>query len=375
MATDENTAWRQKGMCSTKNYCCQNTCPYCKGEAEWVKYNMLRNTANKASQYGGFYCSVYMLKPHLRQEGNYSFFMKLDFQPITLDMKPLVESYTKAWKLKNSEYTFTNLFMWGKSENIRIAEHNNALYISLQDDESSQPLMFAPLTRDIDGDYAAALDVATQYFHSIGVTPLYKAICGPIKEAFAKCEGYTLTEDRDNHDYIYCAQSLLTLSGKKLHSKRNHINQFRAQYVDSYHYLPLRPEMLDECLALFCEWLENKDLSTPGIINEMDAIRRIITHMDALNVVGGGICIGGKLAAFTLGEKIDDEMALIHIEKADSSIMGLFTFINQQFVEHEFAQMQCINREEDMGLEGLRRAKLSYNPTMLLEKFEGRVRE
>ena len=95
--------------------------------------------------------------------------------------------------------------------------------------------------------------------------------------------------------------------------------------------------------------------------------------MDTLGVKGGGIRIQGKLAAFTLGEQINDEIAVIHIEKADSGIPGLYTIINQQFVEHAWTKVKYINREEDMGLEGLRRAKLSYNPAFMIDKFHGRL--
>ncbi len=295
----------------------------------------------------------------------------MEFQPIDIQMKALVERYTKPWCLQCSEYTFTNLFMWGQGEGIRVAEYNGALFIAASWENS--PFMFAPLTENPEGDYAAALADAVAYFRKIGAEPSFRAICGPIKAAFERCSGFVLEEDRDNSDYVYSMESLLTLSGKKLHGKRNHINQFRAQYGDVAEYVEITPDMLGECMGVYCEWLSGKDASEPGVLSEKEAIQRILTHMDTLGVKGGGIRIQGKLAAFTLGEQINDEIAVIHIEKADSGIPGLYTIINQQFVEHAWTKVKYINREEDMGLEGLRRAKLSYNPAFMIDKFHGRL--
>ena len=293
----------------------------------------------------------------------------LQFQPIAPEMRELVLRYTTPWHISGSEYTFTNLLMWGTNGRIQIAEHEDALYFLLKYGKQDA-FMFAPLTLSPQGDYARAVATAEEYCRQNGIEPVFKAISGPLKNAFASCEGYELIEDRDNYDYIYLMEGLLNLSGKKLHAKRNHINQFRTKY--DYEYVKITPDLLEECMEVYCQWLACKDVFEPGVLGEMEAIRQILTHMEFLGVKGGGIRVGGKLAAFTLGEKINEEMAVIHIEKADAELTGLYTFINQQFIEHEFTDVRYINREEDMGLEGLRRAKLSYAPEMLLEKYEGR---
>ena len=293
----------------------------------------------------------------------------LQFRPIAPESRELVLRYTNPWRLSSSEYIFTNLLMWGTDGRIKLAEWDDALFFLLQYGRQ-EPFFFAPLTLSPGGDYPRAVAAAEAYALHNGITPLFKAISGPLKDAFSQCEGYELIEDRDNHDYIYRMEDLLTLAGKKLHAKRNHINQFRARY--DYAYVRVTPAMLDECMEVYCAWIAGKDVFEPGVLGEMEAIRQILTHMDFLGVKGGGIRVDGKLVAFTLGEKISDEMAVIHIEKADAGMPGLYSFINQQFIEHEFTDVRFINREEDMGLEGLRRAKLSYYPVTLLEKFEGR---
>ena len=294
----------------------------------------------------------------------------MEFRPIELEMKELVERYTKPWHLQCSEYTFTNLYIWGKEAHLELAEEDGALFFFARYGQG-KPFMFAPLSQDPSADYGTVLKKAVKEFEKRGEVPCFRAISGPIYEAFKRAEGYSLEEDRDNADYVYSAESLCTLAGKKLHAKRNHINKFRAEYGDSFEYVPVTKDMLEECLAVYDEWILGKDPTEPGALGERCAIERAISAMDVLRIKGGGIRIGGKLAAFTLGEEIDNEIAVIHIEKADSSVPGLYTIINQQFAQREFSHMQYINREEDMGIAGLRKAKLSYYPAFLIEKYRG----
>lgn len=285
-------------------------------------------------------------------------------------MKSFVESYTKPWRLHASEYTFTNLLIWGAEDKIKVAEEDGVLFFLLDFGEGR--FMFAPLTREPEGDYARALDAAVAYCRAEGIPPVFRAVSGSIRKAFERCPGYVLEEDRDNFDYVYTMESLRDLSGKKLHAKRNHINQFTARYGACYEYVRLNSDMLGECMALYNEWLQGKPPEDPDAVNEYIAIRELITHMEALGVVGAGVRIEGKLRAYTLGECIDEEMAVVHIEKADTDIPGLFTLINNLFVKNELSHVRLINREEDMGLEGLRRAKLSYYPADFIEKYVGR---
>lgn len=282
-------------------------------------------------------------------------------------MKPLIESYTKPWRLVSSEYTFTNLYMWGCEAHISILERDDTLFILLDEAVGGGvSFMFAPLTRDPGAPYCRAMDTAAELCRELGIQPVFRAVSGPINERLRDCGEFTLIEERDNFDYIYSMEELLNLAGKKLHAKRNHINQFRAQY--DFEYVKLDPSKLNECMAIYDAWQATRDVFDPL---ERPAIELALTHMEALGVLGGGIRVEDKLVAFTLGELIDSEHAVVHIEKAEE-LPGLYTVINQQFVEHELTGVKYINREEDMGIPGLRRAKLSYNPVHLIEKYEAR---
>lgn len=294
----------------------------------------------------------------------------MDFKPIDISMKQTVEHYTAKWKLECSEYTFSNLLMWGCGGNIMLAEDEQALYILLH--WGNERFMFAPLTVEPESEYyQTALDKAAEYMRTHGIDPVFKGISGPIKAAFERCTGYELTDDRNNSDYVYTMESLRDLAGKKLHAKRNHIHQFMAQYGERYEYVKITGDMMGECVDVYNEWLSEKSPDETDNM-ELSAIKTLLMHMDTLGIRGGGIRIDGRLAAFTLGQKMDDNMAVVHIEKADNEIMGLYTVINNQFVQHELTDVKFINREEDMGMEGLRKAKLSYYPAYMIDKFDGR---
>lgn len=294
-----------------------------------------------------------------------------DFQPIELSMKPMVEKYRAHWDMDGSEYTFTNLLIWGTNGRILLAERDNTLFCLLRMGE--YPIMFAPLPLDENVDYARAVGLAHEYMQHEGNETKFSAISGPLADLFrTRCPEYPLMEDRANFDYVYNTQDLLTLKGRHFHAKRNYLNYFTSQY--DFEYVTVKSDMMEECLRVYRDWLDEKTVIEPYALDEMEAIKTIVENMDALGVRGGGIRIGGRLAAFSLGERMRRDTALIHIEKADGDIRGLFTAINQQFVEHEWQDSLYINREEDMGLEGLRKAKLSYHPVRMVEKYEVRIK-
>ena len=171
----------------------------------------------------------------------------MDFKPIDISMKQMVEHYTAKWKLECSEYTFSNLLMWGCGGNIMLAEDEQALYILLH--WGNERFMFAPLTVEPESEYyQTALDKAAEYMRSNCIPPVFKGISGPIRAAFERCTGYELIDDRNNSDYVYTMESLRDLAGKRLHAKRNHIHQFMAQYGERYEYVKITGDMMGECV-------------------------------------------------------------------------------------------------------------------------------
>lgn len=193
-----------------------------------------------------------------------------------------------------------------------------------------------------------------------------------LKEKYAGKFEYI--EERDLFDYVYDAEALRTLKGRKNQKKRNHINYFLKEYEGRHEYRLLGKEDFDACLKLLKDWEASKEESDDfddSMDDEYAGIKKIFDDFDVLNdrVKVFGIFVDGKLEAFSIGEYLNSNMALIHVEKANPDIRGLYPFINQQFLVSEFPDVEFVNREEDMGIEGLRKAKLSYHPIRFVEKY------
>jgi len=169
---------------------------------------------------------------------------------------------------------------------------------------------------------------------------------------------------RDQYDYIYRRTDLATLHGKHLDAKRNHIHRFRAEHPD-FEYRPLTPEFFDECRRLTEIWQEEKG-GSDTINAEKQVMETIFSNWEALGMIGGSIIVDGRMVAFTYGSAVTTDTFDVCVEKADRHVEGAFAIINQQFAEHLPEQYVYLNREEDMGIPGLRQAKLSYHPEILL---------
>lgn len=294
---------------------------------------------------------------------------ELVFKPITLDAKPLIDSYTKPWMLECSDLSFTNLFIWGADGKMEYAEKNHVLYIKL-DFKGVPVFLWAPIPMyGVDVDYRQAIYDGIEYMKNIGVEPTFRSVWTPFRDKMLEAcpELFSMPTDIA-WDYVYSRESLATLKGKKLHGKRNHINKFLSKYPE-YEYKKLDPSMTSDCIALYDQWMTEKDEETEeSLQNEKLSVELALNNMDTLGLTGGTIYIDGKLCAFTVGERLHPHMQLIHIEKGDTNYEGIFPMINQQYVLHECEDVELINREEDMGIEGMRKAKRSYNPLKMIEK-------
>lgn len=294
----------------------------------------------------------------------------LVFRPITLDAKPLIDAYTKPWTLECSDLSFTNLFIWGADGKMEYAEKENVLYIKL-DFEGVPVFLWAPIPKyGAEVDYRKAIYDGIAYMKNAGVEPTFRSVWTPFRDKMLEVcpELYSMPTDIA-WDYVYTRESLATLKGKKLHGKRNHINKFLSKYPD-YEYRKLDSSMIQDCIALYDRWIGEKDAeAAKSLQDEKQSVCLALNHMKELGLTGGTIYIDGKLRAFTVGERLHPHMQLIHIEKGDTAYDGIFPMINQQYVLHECMDVELVNREEDMGIEGMRKAKRSYNPVKMIEKY------
>lgn len=301
---------------------------------------------------------------------------ELVFKPITLNVKSLIDSYTKPWVLECSDLSFTNLFIWGADGKMEYAEKDHVLYIKLNF-EGVPVFLWAPIPMyGVEVDYRKAVYDGIAYMKKIGVEPTFRSVWTPFRDKMLEVcpELFSMPTDIA-WDYVYSRESLATLKGKKLHGKRNHINKFLSKYPD-YEYRKLDPSMASDCIALYDQWMTEKDGETAeSLQNEKLSVELALNNMETLGLTGGAIYIEGKLCAFTVGERLHPHMQLIHIEKADTNYEGIFPMINQQYILHECEEVELINREEDMGIEGMRKAKRSYHPLKMIEKHLISIRD
>lgn len=173
---------------------------------------------------------------------------------------------------------------------------------------------------------------------------------------------------RDSADYVYETEKLISLSGKKYHGKKNHINKFNRLYPD-WTYEKITDENVEECFQMALNWRRENGCDEDVDKNaEMCVTLNSLRLMKELELSGGLIRVDGRVVAFSIGEPVCDDTMVVHIEKAYADVQGAYTIINQQFLTHEASQYQYVNREEDMGDPGLRQAKESYRPVFLVEK-------
>lgn len=183
---------------------------------------------------------------------------------------------------------------------------------------------------------------------------------------------YFIQWGRDESDYIYSREKLATLSGKKMHSKRNHIHRFEEENPN-WTYERITDDNENECVEMAIAWcMKNcKDYDNDIDYEKVDESKLVvyaIRHRKAFNLIGGALRVKGKIIAIALGEELTKDTFVVHFEKAFSEIQGAYPLINREFVRNELLRYDYVNREEDMGLEGLRKAKLSYHPEILLNK-------
>jgi len=179
---------------------------------------------------------------------------------------------------------------------------------------------------------------------------------------------FTVEAVPDHFDYVYRVQDLATLKGRKYHKKKNHLNRFRRHY--SFEYRPVSDALIEDCIHVLKRWCDWKECDkNPFIRVEFEAVHEALLHVKPLELDGGVILIDDKVMAFTLGEMLNKNTAVIHAEKADPEVPELFVVINQQFCEHQYSGARYINREQDLGQSGLRKAKHSYHPDHMVEKY------
>lgn len=299
--------------------------------------------------------------------------MNLNFKPVEAeDLEELNPFFCKRPN-KTCDSVFLDSFIWREYYNVRYAVSDNKAILWLMDlDGKTGSAM--PICSEEDLEYYFWKLV--EYFNTELKAPLYINLAD--EEAVEQLglknmpDKFKITEQVDLKDYLYDGNAMRTLSGKKLHKKKNHLNAFKREYEGRYEYRRLCCSDRGDVWKFLDRWREEKGEEVEEHLDyEVRGIHEILKNCSLLNVRMSGVYINGHLEAFTIGSYNPlEQMAVIHIEKANPEIRGLYQFINQQFLIEEFPEAVLINREDDLGLEGLRKAKLSYNPIDYARKYQ-----
>jgi uncharacterized protein len=286
------------------------------------------------------------------------------FKELSLEDKPIFDIVFKTFPPVISELTFTNLFIWRHTYKLKFSRWST--FLCLLSDQTERPFFFPSVGT---GNVLECSQVLLHYLKEKGAVPRIARVPEDIAVSLDwRGAGIEAQLDRDQSDYVYLTKDLIQLSGRKYHRKRNHIKQFAEKY--SHHYVTLTPAWISECLRLQTEWCDLRNCEAiPGLASEFVAIKEVFTHFSQLGVTGGAILINDRVEAFTLGEPLNPETVVVHVEKANPAIDGLYTVINQAFLEKEWSGTTYVNREQDLGQEGLRKAKESYFPHHWVNKY------
>lgn len=292
----------------------------------------------------------------------------IEFRDIELRDKEVIDKFFTNNPYRSAENCFSNLYGWAFKYKTQYAVWRDFLLVKFTSDRGGCSYL-TPFGR---GNFVSAIEVLVDEcgcpikFELSGVTNAMKE---EIENAMPG--RFEFTRQRSNYDYIYTSEKLINLSGKKLQSKRNHINRFQARYTDwKYISITESPKELVRCKEMYKKWYEiNKESSDESLKDDFIATSLFIDNFEAMNLKGGAIEVNGEIVAFSMGAHLNDDTFIVHVEKAFASIQGAYPLINQQLVLNEASDYTYINREEDMGLPSLRKAKLSYRPDILLEKY------
>lgn len=290
---------------------------------------------------------------------------KSKFKDVELSDQEILEAYYRKLNSRSCDDCFSNLYLWKHLEPMEYQIVDGVLVL-----RSKTPKSFFRFPMGDEGRLSGVLDGMQQFAKAEGVPFLMRLVTREQFEVLDRvCPGkFHFEPTRNFWDYVYETEKLANLSGRKYHGKKNHINKFLRDYSD-WSYEPITDDNVEECFQMGLKWrvLNDCDQLFEKRI-EMCVALNSLRLLKELHLKGGLLRVNGSVVAYTIGEMVNEDTFVVHIEKALTDIEGAYTVINQQFVEHEMQDCPYVNREDDTGDEGLREAKESYHPVMMVEK-------
>lgn len=287
-----------------------------------------------------------------------------EFREIELSDKPWIDELLAKSDFMGCEYSFANNVAWRRLNNSVITRYKDFYLISTEDNDNIHLTYPAG-----EGNILEFIDVFNEYCISKGKRFVLTSVSSQNLEFLKQHLNDKIEEVKSNpdyYDYIYNAEDLINLRGKKYHSKRNHISNFKKH---SWEYRELTPDLFNDCIEFITNTYNKKsNIEDFSAIVEQFAINTFFTNFEFMNLKGGVLYQNNKIVGVTIGEKINSDTLVVHIEKASSDVNGAYPTICNEFAKANASNLKYINREEDLGIEGLRKSKRSYNPCFQLEK-------
>ena len=287
----------------------------------------------------------------------------IQFERLSIEQKPEIDALLRHASHRGCAFSFANLYIWGRQCAARVGD--DLLLFSHFGGKTLYPYPVCP------GDPRPALDALMADAKERGIpfrlTGLNRLDTEHLQQWYP--DQFVFHCGRDGHDYVYAIEDLAELKGKRFQPKRNHINRFLAEYPDA-RILPLTDETLPDAKALADRWHQRRTEEEDAGM-ELAALNRAFAHWHELGMEGLVLYVGSQVVAMTMGSRLSDNTFDVHFEKADLDYQGAYAVITRAFarpIREKYPEVRFLNREEDMGIEGLRKAKLSYHPHHMVEK-------
>ncbi len=294
---------------------------------------------------------------------------KIEFHPVSLEDRELYMSYLLKETQRGCEFSFANLYLWGR-QSISLL-HGHILFFSQFDRRSVYPY---PLG---DGEKRATLDAIIADAHERGIPCRITGLGAEARQTLEALypNRFRFHCDEGSFDYVYNINDLADLAGKKYHGKRNHLRRFEEAFP---HYTtePLGEENFSAVQEMAKLWYEERLAEDPHKDYHMEqaALKKAFRDYHALGMEGLALKDGERILAFTMASPLSEDTFDVHFEKAVSGVQGAYAAINRElarYIREKYPNVRYLDREEDMGLEGLRKAKRSYYPHHMIEKCWG----
>lgn len=288
----------------------------------------------------------------------------IQFRKAVISDREMINSYILAGNTDGTMYSFGSMFCWGDSYELEIAEYNG--FLLLRGKDSFGRYYAYPSGK---GDIKAVIEDMMQLCSDEGSEFRFVQLLSANKDELNQLfpDTFDFAYCRDASEYVYSVKNMAELSGKKFHGKKGHVNAFFRNH-ENISCEPITRDNINECIVIAGAWLtakdENKELDV-----EFEAIKKALKYYDELKYDGAILYADGKAVAFTMGEKIKNNTFCTHFEKTLPEYRDAYPVINNGFTKLMLTTYDYVNREEDTGVEGLRKAKLSYYPEFLLDKY------